>query len=454
MQFKNTIAVAFAALFMAVSCVTVDKSLGSDLIPDNQDMPIEFAEIKVPVQLKSSQPLQTLSSSESVFGAIRTSEFGLAEFAVAADFQPNFRKWDFGKDIVVKDVYFLANVSQIFVTDDQQKGIPQIVTVHRTYRNIDTTTVFNNTFTEADYNPEPVNRNETIYFGGDSLKITLKKSFAEEILTATVAERDTLDLFRKRFKGLLIKSSVPEEGTTGGRQNFINFGSGTIYISVNFQPTWQEGLARKDTLFALTFGGSTCLNISRFESKSLETETPGAILELEGAAGVKPYISKEDLKFSIDAWKQSKGLQGKNIIITRGALVFPFEIPENLDMSKYPPALYPCNREYDSTYRANIFYPALDVNVQGYSVGLINRSLEEYRMDIPSLIQDFVSKDASELNDLTHNLWIMPIYSASTNSYYNSANYQVDGNTYYTGKLNGPTAARYPKLEIVYSVVE
>lgn len=453
MQFRHTIVLALAAMFMAVSCITVDKSIGQGLIPEDQDIPVFTAELDLPVELKSAQPLQGLSASESAFGAIRTPENGLVQFATVADFRPNFSGWNFGKDAVVKEVYFLANISQIFVPENDQAGIPQIVTLHRTYRNIDSTTVFNNAFTEADYDPEPVNMSETVYFGGDSLKVILKNSFAEEILTATQQERDTLDLFLKRFKGLLIKTSVPEEGVYGGRENIINFGSGTIYISVNFQPTWAEGLVRKDTLFALTYGNQKCLNLSIYESGEMQTKDPGAVMEFEGAAGNKPYISKTALKGVIDEWLKAEGLEDKNLIIAKGSLVFPFEIPENLDMTKYPPTLYPCNREFDTTSNANVFYPALDVNVSGYSVGNMNRSLKEYRMDIPSIIQDFVSKDLSQLDDLTHNLWIMPITS-STDSYYGTVSYNIDLFTYYLGKLNGPAAGRSPKLQIVYSVLE
>ena len=85
MQFRHTIVLALAAIFMAVSCVSVDKTMGESMVPGNQSLPVSMAEIEIPVQLKSSQPLQTLSAEEGTFGAIRTQEFGLVEFATAAD---------------------------------------------------------------------------------------------------------------------------------------------------------------------------------------------------------------------------------------------------------------------------------------------------------------------------------------------------------------------------------
>ena len=139
----------------------------------------------------------------------------------------------------------------------------------------------------------------------------------------------------------------------------FNFGLGALYMTVNFQPTWEEGLSRKDTILTLNWGRDYCLNLSSYESNSMQTEEPQEELLFEGAAGLKPYIDKDELKKAIDSWKAKEGLQGKELIIAKGALVFPFEIPDNLDMSTYPNTLYPCTRDYDTTYKANLFYAGI-----------------------------------------------------------------------------------------------
>lgn len=455
MQFRHTIVLALAAI-MAVSCITVDKKMGEDLVPDNQSLPVSMAEIDIPVQLKSSQPLQTLSSSEGTFGAIRTEEFGLVEFSSVADLYPTVSGWDFGKDAIVKGIYLLANVSAVYSSHDQQECIPQQVFVHRTYKNVDSTTLFNSSFTAADYDPTPLNTGEVVYFGTDSLKIHLNLDYAKELLTATEDERDTVKLFAKRFKGLLVRTSTPDEGTYGGRENLMNFGSGALYITINFQPTWKEGLSRKDTIFSISYGRDHCLNLSSYESDRMQNALPEEDLTIEGAAGLKPYIDKDDLKQAIENWKAKEGLQGKDIIVAKAALVFPFEMPDNLDMTTYPNTLYPCVREFDTTYNANLFYTASDINAAGLNLGTMNRSLCEYRMDVPSLIQDFISKDASELDELSHNIWIMPTKS-EVDSYYGYTSYSIESTTYYTGKLNGnKTKSKKggPKLQLVYSVMQ
>ncbi len=453
MQFKHTIVFAVVAIFMAVSCITVDKSLGEDFISSNQDLPVYSVELDVPVQVKSSSPLQGISAESSIFGAIRTEEFGLARFSTIADICPNMSNWDFGKDPVIKEVYFLAPIGNQNVAQDNQNGIPQSITLHRTYKRVDTTSVFNNSFTEADYDPEPLNVSENIYFGGDSLKIHLKKSFAEEILASTQEQRDSLNLFAEHYKGIMIRSSLPEDGTYGGRSNIMSYGSGAIYIRVDYQPTWEEGLSRKDTIFTLSWGYNYCLNISEYESDKLQTEKPGEILQYEGIAGLKPYISHSEMKALIDNWKAEMGYLDKYVLISKGTLIFPFEIPEDLDMTKYPTNIYPCQKQYDSTYNADIFNTLEDCYVEGYNIGNQDRSLCRYAMDIPSYVQDMVRKDASEIDD-SYNLWMMPILAQTSDEYSGATTYSMDFANYYTGHLNGPAAERKPKLLLVYSVLE
>lgn len=450
MQFKNTIILATVAFFIAVSCITVDKTMGEDFISTNQNLPVQTAELDLPVQLKSSSPLQGLSGGEGIFGSIRTKEFGLVKFSTMADICPNMSGWDFGTNPVIKEVYFLAPVSGTYTTDDNQTGIPQQVTLHRTYKRVDTTTVFNNSITAADYDPEPLNVAESLYFGGDSLRIVLKKSFAEKILASSQEERDSLDLFVENFKGILLKTSSPEEGVYGGRENTMSFGSGAIYIRVDYQPTWDTSLSRRDTIFTLSWGYNYCLNISEYESEKLETAQPGTEVAIEGGAGVKPYISHKDLKDIIGNWKKENGYTDKHVIIAKGALVFPFEIPEDFDMTKYPTGIYPCNRVEDTTFNAKFFNPLSDINVTGFNLGTINRSLCHYMIDIPTYVQDLVSKDESEIDE-SYDIWMMPTFATTDSN--NNTTYSIDCTTYYTGKINGPLSDRKPKLKLIYSVM-
>ncbi|MEG2848737.1 MAG: hypothetical protein RR880_00700 [Bacteroidales bacterium] len=52
-----------------------------------------------------------------------------------------------------------------------------------------------------------------------------------------------------------------------------------------------------------------------------------------------------------------------------------------------------------------------------------------------------------------YNIWLAPI-QLITDEYSGSTSYISNVNEYYVGKINGPAAARYPKLTIVYSVLK
>lgn len=479
MLLKNRIIFTAIALFMAVSCIEIDKTMGEGLIPCTQDLPIRIQEFELPVVIKSSDSLQTVSTTYGTFGAINTPEYGLAEFATMAELCPSMTGWNFGKDPVVKEVYFTAALSNHYVAQDDQIGIPQSISLHRTYVGIDSTNNFNNSITEADYNPEPLNLGENIYFGGDSIKMYLNNSFGEEILTATRSELDTLENFVNRFKGVLLKTSVPDEGINGGRINLIDYGTGAIYIKVNFQPTWKEGLERKDTLFYLSFGYNYYLNLSSYNSGNLQTTDPSEIIPIEGIGGLKPFIDHNALKDTLDNWKARMGYGEKNIVVAKAALTFPFEIPADLDMTKYPNKMYPCTKVKDTVTYNTIsdfrYTPLEDIYVDGFSKGEINRSLCHYTMDIPTIIQKYISKDKSEL-DSSYDMWIMPIYeeeqesSSSSSGYYDYYSYYygyypsagsttttyyfIDDFNYYIGKINGNKAENKPKLTLIYTVVD
>jgi hypothetical protein len=122
-----------------------------------------------------------------------------------------------------------------------------------------------------------------------------------------------------------------------------------------------------------------------------------------------------------------------------------------MDMTKYPTNLYPCHRLLDTSYNQKFFYPMEDINVEGYNIGKMDRSLCQYYMDVPSTIQDFVSKDKKDLDD-TYDMWLMPTFG--TTDSYDNLTYSIDCTTYFTGKINGPLMDRKPKLRLIYSVME
>lgn len=453
MHFKDTLS-KLTLLVLTVSsvfsCITVNKTIGEGYVPEDQELKIRIAHFRLPVTLKMQDSLQATSTDYAIVGAIRTPEFGLVKMGSAANVCQPTTTLRFGKDPVIKSIYFTAAVPAKKVMEDNQMNIPQDVFVYRLNKRLDTTTVFCNSITPADYDPVPLNTSSVTYFGGDSIKVYLNNAYGTELLSATEKELDSINLFIDRFKGLYLECSAPEGSLTGGRENLLGFSSAIIMMKYNFQPTWQEGLSRKDTTVYLNYGDGYCLNTSTYGSEGLETAEPLEILPVEGIAGIKPYVDAKVLKDTLDKWAQKNNYNPKKIIVSKASFSLPFEIPADFDMTKYPTYLFPTQRIENQNLM--IYYPFNDVNSTGNSLGGMNRSLAEYQGDLSSAIQQMLNKDAADIG-AKYDFWFAPIQKL-TDQYYGTVSYAPDFYTYSVGKVNGPKAERYPKLTLVFSVLQ
>ena len=64
-------------LFFLASCIETNRTLGSALVPTNQDISIHTATLDIPVTLRMADSLQTAVSNSMSVGAIRSGVFGL-----------------------------------------------------------------------------------------------------------------------------------------------------------------------------------------------------------------------------------------------------------------------------------------------------------------------------------------------------------------------------------------
>src|SRR5574344_977463 len=445
-------AVFVLAAVSVISCITVDKSLGSCNIPDDQKLKMETATFNIPVESKMADSLQGVSTSYMLVGAINTTEFGLAQFSVAANIVPYTAGMRYGQDPVIISTYIQLVKSALLSMTDNQDGITQDISVYRLKQPLDTINVYNNSINSSGYYPTPLNKKAITYYGGDTLKVYLDNALGKELLTATDTELDSLNLFSKRFGCIYIKSNVPPAGLSGGRLNQFSYGSAYMYLKYNFQPTWKSGMARKDTTVVMSIGYNFCLNLSSYSSKNQETAAVQTVLPVEGLAGIKPYIKMDALKDQIDAWIKTKGYDRTKVLVSKATITFPFEAPANLDnLTHYPSYLFPSYRKKDTDYNITYYYALKDINSNGNSKGVLNRSFFNYSGDITAAIQNMIKKEKSAL-DSTYNFWLMPIVS-STNSY-GSTTYSIDDFNYSRGKLNGPASANPPTIKLFYTVMQ
>lgn len=463
MQFKDisrTPVLSLLAIgFSVVSCISVDKSLGSQFIPDDEKLQVHTVTFPLPLELKMADSLQAQSSSTALLGAFRSAELGETHFGTAANISPILGGTiRFGKDPVIKSIYFVTTISETQVLEESQSGIPQNIEVYRMMKVIDTATLYNNSIRPGDYDPVPLNTGSATFFGGDSLKIYLSNDYGSLLLTATDKELDSLNLFIKKFKGLYLTASAPEQGLTGGRLNVFSTSNANLIISYNFQPEWKAGLPRKDTTVVLAFAGDGyCLNTSSYGSQPLETANTSDmdVLPVEGAAGIKPYISMDALKTMLDDWMEKNHYDPKKILLIKGEYVLPYEMPADYkQMDCYPPSLYPTYHQKESSTGRMYYYQPTDIYTTDNPAGNIDRSAMVYKGDISPTLQKMISTTRQELasdTQFAYDFWFIP--STRTTDMYGNVTFNIEY-TYYTGKINGPKAERYPTLNIVYTVLQ
>ncbi|MBR5857154.1 MAG: hypothetical protein IKY70_07760, partial [Bacteroidales bacterium] len=437
MQFKNilkTLILMAAMGHLLFSCITVDKSVGSDYVPESQLLKVKIARFRIPVELKTLDSLQGSSMNYATVGAFNTSEFGIAKFGTAGNVCPNSTSWDTGKDAKIISTYITMTlatpnaslnssnastnssyynpysyyydpysygygygygydyygyggyygygsyypsystssemVSSIartsIIMDPSQNGITQNFHVYRLKEAIDSTQLYTNSLTEENYIPVELNTSAATYFGGDSISFYISNEYGEELLKATEEEKDSLKLFVEGHGGLYITCDSPMN-IDAGRLNLFSLGGITVNIKYNFQPTWDEGLERKDTTASFAFGYGGCLNTSSYSSKHLETTQQLEKLPIEGVAGINPYVNMNSLKDTLDKWAADNGIDPSKILISKATMIFPFEFPDNLEMLeyRYPTYLFPAYRaaSADTTVTGKYYYPYNDYNL-------------------------------------------------------------------------------------------
>ena len=459
MRFSRDFFILACAAIMALpSCITVDKRLGEDYIPTDQKLQMGTVTLPLPIRQMTMDSLQARSSNSFILGRIKTEELGTADFSFAADVYPSLAGVNFGKDAVVTKAYLSIALLSSHIIDPQEKKIMQEVEVFRLKEPLDTDMIYSNSYSDQlFYDPVPINTQSVEIFGNDSINTYISNDYAQELIVATQRELDTLEYFARSHRGLYFRVKPNAYDPVGGRVNLFDFTNATLYVWINFQPTWGENLNKKDTIITYNIGYLNALNISTYSSqglKSAEGESPREEIIFEGIGGVKPYITMKDLRQTLDNWIVSSGLDREKLVIAKATINLPFKREALLageDLT-YPSSLFPANRFLDTTDNKVYYAPLKDVNTSGNTYGAMNRSLAQYTGDVSSFIHKVIHKDLAELESKgdEYNIWFNPVTTQS--DYWGNVTYVLDNEYYYFGKINGPASSNPPTLTILYAL--
>lgn len=449
-RFNPSKILILASLSLLISsCITVNKKAGEGLVPSDQIFDIAIQEFDLPVQMRVSDSLQTMTSGALVVGAHKDSDLGLTTSAAAFRLYPQNDTNDFGRDPKINYLRMYIQVSGNIVLDEADTKIPQNIYVHRLLTDIDSLKIYNNSLSEADYDINPLNPGGNVYFGGDTLNMQLSNEFAKELVTATPAEMDSLELFVKRFKGFVIRTEPLPGSLEGGRFNIIVPSSVNMALSYNHV---DDTISKPDsTIYYFTTDTDLSINLIKHGSKGLETSVPTDKILIEGLAGVKPYIDMEQVNNMIKSWAQSQNTTTDKIVVAKAELILPYESPANYKtLSQYPSQIFLATRNTGTSYSNQPYYQLLsEINISD-DKGTINKSLLTYNLNITTYFQNLLKGKYTKREELK--TYMLPVASTS-NSMTGEVSYFIDNTVYYKGVINGMNAVRKPKLRIVYAII-
>ena len=430
------------------SCILTDNTLGSAYIPGNQDISMKMADFDLPVTLKMADSLQTAVSANFIIGSITTKDYVTFRVGTATSITPLTDTILWGTDPVFIDMYIQVGIADKRFLSPEQQFIPQNIYAYELKAPLDTTFVYNNSITELSYHPVPITSCNSIYMGGDSLKMHFTKEYGERFFSATVEECDSTKLFINKFYGLYFRTDDVEEGLTGGRLNYFDIAGADVRLS--FTSTNEAG-KRRDTSVAFQLGEYLSLNSMTSEAGPKVTDNPVETLYYESLSGIKPHISGAALHSLMQNWADQNSIDLDNLVIAKATLEFPFEYSGNYKvLDNYPGNLFPCRRV--RTTKHTLYTPIDEIYDNYMSKGSINRSLLHYKPDVGFYLQDLIKKESSELTD-EDDLWLMQTIS-HTNNTTNVTTHYPDFTYYNVAKFNGIGCKRNPRLRIIYTVLK
>ena len=427
------------------SCVNIDKTLGENLIPTDQDLTLHTATFDLPLDSRLSDSLFSnnyfIYDSEMpfLFGACYDRKFGLTEAGSVFQFFP-ISFFSYGDDPEPVSLTLTVWRQGNIILDEGQRTIPQNIFVHEVNTDITYPNAYNNSLKPQDWNNVPVSNPGQIYFGTDTLRIALSLDFARELLSATQEERDTIRLFLKRFKGLYLRTETPALFPNSGRINLAHDIEMTLKYTAN-------GGDSTLTYFCGYQSLVKAFNTITHSQASLDLD-PSEVIYYQGMAGYKPYINFVALTQKIQTWAQQAQIDTKKILLSRAELVLSYDSEvDYTEINKYPSALYPFTRRFtDSTS----YYMPIDNIYTTSLLGAINRSKSHYSMNITSYLQSLLKKEQVTERD---NAWLMEptTYSESTSG---AMIYLYNSYSYPLAAFKGTATDTKPYLKITYSILK
>ncbi len=433
-----------AAVGCAASCIYVDETLGSNMVPANQRYEVHMAEFKLnDVKMGFTDSLTAYSDSRITIGALRDERFGLTTRGSAVTLVPILDTINLGIDPIVKYFHFTAARDTTSVANFNQQNIIQNVNVYALTQRLDSTYIYAcddryDTFYDSS---KRISKGVPVYAGGDSLSFDFTEEFAQKVMDVFLedpAAAIDLEGYLKKFPGIYM--TMDEPIGYGGRINMFDVtvqgdDAGYVvsgYADLEVKAKYKENEDYRDTLFVFFFSPAEkstssdqyAFNVCSHESKesTFTTDERGYVdctdkIYVEGGAGLKPVFSAVEMKQLMLEELEANGLTPEDVVINKATIIMPYEVPDDYDYFYLMPSILSptCKFSYDAnlikedgTAMNYVYYAGLtDSSVEDEDKGDINRSLDLYSPDITHHMQELLRIADDTLATGRYDVWML-----------------------------------------------
>lgn len=457
---------AAAAFFGCCSCISTDPTLGSDLLPLDQQYDIYTATFPIDeMEMRMADSLSGYSQTRITIGAIRDEHFGLTRRGAAVSLVPCYDSLDFGDNPVFESFRMTLTRDTMSIASEADRNILQNINVYALEESTRETYDINALEKGAiRHGPKRVTKGIPVFNGtDDTLGIDFSVEYGTEFMDKLIGlgldgSTKTLDEYLDRLPGVYLETSDPVGN--GGRINMfelqLGFNSSYYYLTGNyaelkFRSTYSgeekdtsflfyfcpDSLYKVDSLLYYGTAGSLpqyCLNVSSQETRPI-AGTVTDKMYVEGGGGLKPVITAREIRSKLMDEIARNGGDAASTVLNKVSLILPFEFPDNYrDMDKYPQILSPTCRVKSSDSDDYTFANITDYSNSRENQGDVDRSNLVYKPDITYHAQMLLRKDPEESTFSNYDIWFLVMYNEIDESASSSA-YESDQSSYYNNLM-------------------
>ncbi|MBQ0078105.1 MAG: hypothetical protein KBS55_05715 [Bacteroidales bacterium] len=429
---------SLAALLCCLSCIENDLSLGSGIVPRENQYDTFIVELPITdMSVAMADSLSGFNQQKMMLGSIDDSDYGLSSHACALTLTPMMEDIDWGDVQEVKSFNLYSSYDTVAVAKSSDTHILQEVEAYALEER--TSGAFNSN-KDLQHSTTSIIKGAPVLNGNNDLVLNFTDAFAMDVINKTngISLKTGFNDYLDAFPGIYLKTGEP--GHSGGRVNSfgvqLGFNANTAYISENYaalsiNSIFDEEKGAVDTTFYFLFGmqdyykldsllnygtqGAFPQYACNITSHSTEALTGAADdkARFEGGAGLKPVIGAAALRDavraaildSLETIGHGEDELGE-VLINKASLILPYKMPSDYTrMDYYPARLSPTTRVKTDT--TAFFMNLTDFSSTSENQGDINRSLCRYAPDITYHLQEMLSLPDTTIRNGNYDIWLM-----------------------------------------------